>query len=193
MTIEFLDNLDRKLFDGKRGDFSPVVGQTAAYSLFIALAMGICIVIAQFAVDGMEAQQNIVNVISVVGFAALIGLLVKLMLPLWKSPMSSSGKVLYTFFVGGVSFVCWLLGIVLIYLVVILLALWLGLKIWSLTSSSPGSSSSGHQSPKDNNGPAKYKLDDGTIVTEDSFGSGFHGNDYHNYERNSDGTFSRTD
>lgn len=24
-------------------------------------------------------------------------------------------------------------------------------------------------------------------------GSGFHGNDYHNYERNSDGTFSRTD
>ena len=193
MTIDFLDNLDRKLFDGKRGDFSPIVGQMAAYSLFIALAMGICIVITQFAVDGMEAQQNIVNVISIAGFAALIGLLVKLMLPLWKSPMPSSGKVLYSLFVGGVSFVCWLLGIVLIYLVVILLTLWLGLKIWSLTSSSPGSSSSGHQSPKDNNGPAKYKLDDGTIVTEDSFGSGFHGNDYHNYERNSDGTFSRTD
>ena len=142
MTIEFLDNLDRKLFDGKRGDFSPVVGQMAAYSLFIALAMGICIVIAQFAVDGMEAQQNIVNVISVVGFAALIGLLVKLMLPLWKSPMSSSGKVLYTFFVGGVSFVCWLLGIVVIYLVVILLALWLGLKIWQLASGNNTNNSS---------------------------------------------------
>ena len=192
MTIDFLDNLDRKLFDGKRGDFSPIVGQMAAYSLFIALAMGICIVIVQFAVDGMEAQQNIVNVISVVGLAALIGLLVKLMLPLWKNSMSSSGKVLYTLFVGGVSFVCWLLGIVLIYLVVILLALWLGLKIWSLTSGS-GSSSSNYHAPKENNGPAKYKLDDGTIVSEDSFGSGFHGNDYHNYERNSDGTFSRTD
>ena len=192
MTIDFLDNLDRRLFDGKRGDFSPIVGQMAAYSLFIALAMGICIVIVQFAVDGMEAQQNIVNVISVVGLAALIGLLVKLMLPLWKSSMSSSGKVLYTLFVGGVSFVCWLLGIVLIYLVVILLALWLGLKIWSLTSGS-GSSSNNYHAPKENNGPAKYKLDDGTIVSEDSFGSGFHGNDYHNYERNSDGTFSRTD
>ena len=193
MTIEFLDNLDRKLFDGKRGDFSPIVGQMAAYSLFIALAMGICIVIVQFAVDGMEAQQNIVNVISVVGLAALIGFLVKLMLPLWKSSMSSSGKVLYTLFVGGVSFVCWLLGIVLIYLVVILLALWLGLKIWSLTSSSPGSSSSSYQTPKENSGPEKYELEDGTIVTENSFGGGYHGNDYHNYERNSDGTFSRTD
>lgn len=192
MTIEFLDNLDRKLFDGKRGDFSPVVGQMAAYSLFIALAMGICIVIAQFAVDGMEAQQNIVNVISIVGFAALIGLLVKLMLPLWKSSMSSSGKVLYTLFVGGVSFVCWILGILLIYLVVILLALWLGLKIWSLFSSSPRSSSS-YQAPKENSGPEKYELEDGTIVTENSFGGGYHGNDYHNYERNSDGTFSRTD
>jgi len=193
MTIDFLDNLDRKLFDGKRGDFSPIVGQMAAYSLFIALAMGICIVITQFAVDGMEAQQNIVNVISVVGFAALIGLLVKLMLPLWKSSMSSSGKVLYTLFVAGVAFVCWILGIVLIYLVVILLALWLGLKIWSLTSSSPRSSSSSYQTPKENSGPEKYELEDGTIVTENSFGGGYHGNDYHNYERNSDGTFSRTD
>lgn len=193
MTIDFLDNLDRKLFDGKRGDFSPIVGHMAAYSLFIALAMGICIVITQFAVDGMEAQQNIVNVISVVGFAALIGLLVKLMLPLWKSPMPASGKVLYSLFVGGVAFVCWLLGILLIYLVVILLVLWLGLKIWSLTSSSPRSSSSSYQAPKENSGPEKYELEDGTIVTENSFGGGYHGNDYHNYERNSDGTFTRTD
>ena len=134
MTIELLDNLDRKLFDGKRGDFSPIVGQMAVYSLLIALAMGVCIVLTQFAVDGMETQQNIVNVISVAGFAALIGLLVKLMLPLWKSPMPSSGKVLYSLFVGGVAFACWLLGIVLIYLVVILLALWLGLKIWQFAS-----------------------------------------------------------
>lgn len=145
MTIEFLDNLDRKLFDGKRGDFSPIVGQMAMYSLFIALAMGVCIVITQFAVDGMEAQQNIVNVISIVGFLAMIGLLVKLMLPLWKSTISASDKVIYTLFVGGVSFVCWLLGILLIYLVVILLALWLGLKIWQLASGkkSNNSSSSG--------------------------------------------------
>ena len=192
MTIEFLDNLDRKLFDGKRGDFSPIVGQMAVYSLCIALAMGICIVITQFAVDGMETQQNIVSIISIIGFLAMLILLVKQMLPLWKSTISTSGKVIYTLFVGGISFVCWLLGILLVYLVVILFALWLGLKIWSLTSRS-GSSSSNYHASKENNGPAKYKLDDGTIVTEDSFGSGFHGNDYHNYERNSDGTFSRTD
>lgn len=142
MTIDFLDNLDRKLFDGKRGDFSPIVGQMAAYSLFIALAMGICVVITQFAVEDMETQQNIANVISIVGFAALIVLLVKQMLPLWKSPMSSSGKVLYTLFVGGVAVVCWLLGIVLIYLVVFLLALWLGLKIWQLASDNNTNNSS---------------------------------------------------
>lgn len=193
MTIVFLDNLDRKLFDGKRGDFSPIVGQMAMYSLIIALAMGICIVITQFAIDGMEAQQNIVNVISVVGFVALIGLLVKLMLPLWQSTISMSGKVLYTLFVGGVAFVCWLLGILLVYLVVILLALWLGLKIWSIFSPSSTSSSSSYHAPKENSGPEKYELEDGTIVTENSFGGGYHGNDYHNYERNSDGTFSRID
>lgn len=141
MTIEFLDNLDRKLFDGKRGDFSPVVGQMAMYSLCIALIMGICIVITQFAVDSMETQQSIVNVISIVGFVVLIGLLVKLMLPLWQSTMSTSGKALYTLFVGGVSFVCWLLGILLIYLVVILLALWVGLKIWQLASGNNTSNS----------------------------------------------------
>lgn len=141
MTIDFLDNLDRKLFDGKRGDFSPIVGQMAVYSLCIALAMGICIVITQFAVDGMEAQQNVVNVISIVGFIALLGLMVKLMLPLWKSTISTSGKVLYTLFVCGVSFVCWLLGILLIYLVVILLALFVGLKIWQLTSGNKSNSS----------------------------------------------------
>ena len=81
--------------------------------------------------------------------------------------------------------------ILLFMLVAAIVILWLALKVW--LSSNTTSSSSSHHAPKQDYGPEKYKLDDGTTVTENSFGGGFHGDDYHNYEKNLDGTFTRVD
>lgn len=142
MTISFLDKLDRKLFEGKRGDFAPMAGIIAGYSLIISLIAGIIIVVAQFAIDSHETVQTITSIVTLLGLVAVIGLLVSQLLPLFKSSMPTSGKVVYTLFVAVIAIACLLLGILLIYLVVILIAIWVALKIWLFASGANTKSSS---------------------------------------------------
>lgn len=81
--------------------------------------------------------------------------------------------------------------VVLMFMVVVGLGtLYVCLKLWLASSKSSSSSS---KAPRENYGPEKYELENGTTVTENSFGGGFHGDDGHNYTREIDGTFSRID
>ena len=168
----------------------------AAIGFAVGIIVGILIIILQFAVSNPDTQQTWVNIIFAVGILAMLGYLVYMLLPLFKDKGVTIGsKVLTTL----VSLVClaglFIIGIYLVVLlfmlVVALGALWLGLKVWA--SSSGTSSTSQISAPREDYGPKSYKLDNGTTVTENSFTSGYHGDDSHDYERNLDGTFSRTD
>lgn len=167
----------------------------AAAGLITGAVTGILVVILQFAISGHEAQQNWISAVSIIAIVAMIAFLIYMLLPLFKDTTIEIGsKILTTLACIACLIVPFIIGIyavILIFMAIAALAaLWLALKVWGSSSST---SSSSYNPPKEDYGPQSYKLDDGTIVTENSFGGGYHGNDYHNYERNFDGTFSRTD
>ena len=158
---------------------------------------GIIVIILQFAVSGHEAQETWINIVCAVALLAMVGYLIFMLMPVFADKSISAGDKAVTvlisigcligLFIAGVY-----LTIFLFMLVAVIVVAWLALKVW--LSSSTSSSSSSQPSPRqDYHGPEKYKLDDGTTVTENSFGGGFHGDDYHNYEKNPDGTFTRVD
>lgn len=166
-----------------------------AVGLIVGAATGILVIILQFAVSGHEAQQKWISAVSIIAIVAMIAFLIYMLLPLFKdSKIEMGSKILTTLACIACLIVPFIIGIYAVVLVFMALAalaaLWLALKIWGSSSST---SSSSYRPPKEDYGPKSYKLDDGTTVTENSFGSGYRGSDYHDYERNIDGTFSRTD
>ncbi|MBQ8486563.1 MAG: hypothetical protein IJ533_02810 [Prevotella sp.] len=168
----------------------------AAAGLAVGVVTGIIIIILQFAVSNQDSLQTWTNGIATVAFLAMVAFLVYLLVPLFKSgDLAVGSKILTT--LGAVAsliagFVLGVAAVTLVFMVVAVLAiLWLALKMWASSASS--SSSSSYSAPRESSGPKQYKLDDGTTVTENSFTSGYHGNDGHSYERNIDDTFSRTD
>lgn len=167
----------------------------AAAGLIVGAVTGILVIILQFAVSGHDAQQNWISAVSIIAIVAMIAFLIYMLLPLYKdSSIEIGGKVITTLVCIAclvVPFIVGIYAVVLVFMAIAALAaLWLALKVWGSSSSTPSSS---YRPPQDDYGPKSYKLDDGTTVTENSVGGGYHGSDYHNYERNYDGTFSRTD
>lgn len=190
------ENVDFRREEAEVRDNKGYCATMAAAGLIVGAVIGILVIILQFAVSGHETQQKWISVVSVIALAAMTGFLIYMLLPLYKnSTITIGGKALTTLASVACLIVPFVIGIYAIVLVFMALAalavLWLALKIWGSSSSS--SSSSNYMPPKEDYGPKSYKLDDGTTVTENSFGSGYHGSDYHDYERNSDGTFSRKD
>ena len=167
----------------------------AAAGLAVGVVTGIIFIILQFAISNYEALQRWTNIIAGIALLALIAFLVYMLLPLFKDASLTMGaKMLTALLSVACLIVPFIIGVYLVMLIFMALAalaaLWLALKIWGSSSSS----SSSYKPPvHEGNGPKSYKLDDGTIVTENSFTSGYHGNDGHDYERNIDDTFSRAD
>ena len=168
-----------------------------AAGLAVGVVAGIAIIILQFAVSNPQSQQNWINGVSIVAILAMIAFYVYMLLPAFKSPeIDTASKVttaIISFLCIGGAFIAGVYITMILFMIVATLAIiWLVFKVW--LSSNSSSSSSSYKTPSNEpSGPNQYKLDDGTIVTENSFTSGYHGSDYHDYERNSDGSFSRTD
>jgi hypothetical protein len=157
---------------------------------------GIIVIILQFAVSGHDAQEKWINIVFFATILILLSYLVFMLLPVFKAANSTIGnKIVSTLVALGCMIGMFIVGLYLtIFLFMIVAAIaicWLALKVW--LSSNSSSSSNNYSTPREESGPKKYRLDDGTIVTEDSVGSGYHGDDYHSYEKNFDGTFTRTD
>lgn len=160
------------------------------------IVTGIIIIILQFAVSNYDNQQTWINTVCAIALIAMVAYLIFMLLPVFADKsLSIADKIctklisvgcLIGLFIAGIY-----ITILLFMLVAAIVILWLALKVW--LSSNTTSSSSSHHAPKQDYSPEKYKLDDGTTVTENSFGGGFHGDDYHNYEKNLDGTFTRVD
>lgn len=188
-------NVDFSREDTEIRDNTSYCATMAVGGLIIGVVTGVIIIILQFAVSSSESQQTWTNAVTTIAFVLMIGFLVYMLLPMYKDAGTTMGSKIGTTLLSAaclaIPFILGIYAVMLLFmLVVALAALWLALKIWGTSS---GSSSSSYNAPKENYGPEKYKLDDGTTVTENSFGGGYHGDDYHNYERNIDGTFTRTD
>lgn len=168
-----------------------------AAGLAAGIVAGIIIIILQFAVTGHDAQQNWINVVSIVALVAMIAFYIYMLIPVFKSPeLDTASKVI----TGVISLLCiggaFIAGIyitMLLFMVVaILVVLWLALKVWLSTSSSYSSSS--YKAPRqDDYHKEEYKMLDGTTLTKNDYSDTYHGSDNHDYERNLDGSFSRTD
>ena len=167
----------------------------AAAGLAAGVVTGIIFIILQLAISNYETQQRWTNTIASIVFFALIAFLIYMLLPLFKDGTSTIGTKMLTALLSVacliVPFIIGIYLVMLVFMAIIALAvLWLALKTWSSSSSS----SSSYTPPvHEDHGPKSYKLDDGTIVTENSFTSGYHGNDGHDYDRNMDDTFTRAD
>ena len=160
------------------------------------IVTGIIIIILQFAVSNYDNQQTWINTVCAIALIAMVAYLIFMLLPVFADKnLTIADKICTTLISVGCLIGLFIAGIYITILLFMLVAaiviLWLALKVW--LSSNTTSSSSSHHAPKQDYGPEKYKLDDGTTVTENSFGGGFHGDDYHNYEKNLDGTFTRVD
>ena len=168
----------------------------AAAGLAAGIVTGILIIILQLAINSHESQQTWISIVSCAVIMTMLSFMIYMLLPMYKDlTITIGGKILTTLACVASLIIPFIIGIYAIILLFIaafaLAALWLGLKVWGSSASS--SSSHSYSAPRENNGPKSYKLDDGTTVTENSFTSGYHGSDHHEYERNIDGTFSRTD
>ena len=163
----------------------------AAAGLAVGVVCGIIFIILQFAVSSHEAQQRWINIVAGIAILVMIAFFVYMLLPLFKDTSLTMGaKILTALLSVACLIVPFIAGVYLVYYVSKQICKnWLALKIWGSSSSS---SSSSYRPPvHEDNGPKSYKLDDGTIVTENSFTSGYHGSDGNDYERNIDDTFSR--
>ena len=166
-----------------------------AAGLVIGVIAGIVIIILQFAVSNQKTLQNWMNGVSIVAILAMIAFYVYMLLPAFKSPELDTASKVTTAIVSllciGGAFIAGIYITMILFMIVATLAIiWLVFKVW-LSSNSSSSSSSYKAPPSEPSGPKKYELDNGTIVTEDAISSVYHGSDFHDYERNSDGTFSR--
>ena len=168
-----------------------------AAGLVVGVVAGIVIIILQFAVSNEQTLQNWMNGVSIASILAMIAFYVYMLLPAFKSTTLDTASKVTTAIVSllciGGAFIAGVYITVLLFMLVATLAIiWLVFKVW--LSSNSSSSSSSYEAPhSEPTGPKKYELDNGTVVTEDAISSVYHGSDSHDYERNLDGTFSRTD
>ena len=165
-----------------------------AAGFLTGIVTGIIIIILQFAVSEYEAQNTWISVVCGIALLSMSSYLIFMLLPLFTDKsITIDSKVVTTLLSIGCLIGLFIVGIyltiLLFMLVVILFIAWLALKVWA----SSNSSNSSYNPPRKDNGPKQYTLEDGTTVTENSFTSGYHGSDYNDYERNSDGTFSRVE
>lgn len=196
-TKEWLNDLDFRREETEVRENKSYALTMAAGGFGMGIVTGILVVILQLVISGHESQQAWINAVTYVIGALMLGYLVYLLLPLFKDPAISVGSKIITTLI---SLTCLIVPFIVgIYLVVLMFMLVVGLgtlyvclKLW-LSSSSSSSSSSSYRAPREEYGPEKYELDNGAIVTENSFGGGWHGDDGHNYRREIDGTFSRED
>lgn len=166
----------------------------AGAGLCVGAVTGILLILIQFITSSHETQQTWSNIFFVVALALLIAFGWYMLTPLLKDSTRSVGSKVMTVLIALASAVIpmiiaiWL--VMMVFMVVVAIGvLLLALKVWA-SSNSDGGSSSSHNNRS--NGPDKYELDDGTIITDHGLGS-YSGSDGHSYERNMDGTFSRKD
>jgi uncharacterized membrane protein YidH (DUF202 family) len=166
-----------------------------AAGLMLGVLMGIFTIIIQFAVSNPETQQTWISLFFVLGCIAVIGYGVWMLLPLFKSAEASTkDKVIPAVIAFACSYVAFLVGlfvtVVLFLIVVVILIVMFALKLWASTEAESRAKQSAPQ--HHDSGPEKFELSDGTIVTDQGFGS-YSGNDGHSYERGVGDTFTRTD
>ena len=167
----------------------------AGAGLCTGVVTGILLILVQFIVSGHEGQQTWSNIIFVAALALLVAFGCYLLMPLLKSPEVSIGSKIVTVLIALASalvpmiIAIWLVMIVFMIVVAIAVLL-LALKVWASSNSGGGGNAPSHHDRP--SGPDKYELDDGTVVTDQGFGS-YSGSDGHGYDRNMDGSFTRKD
>lgn len=196
-TKEWFNDLDFRREETEVRENKSYALTMAAGGLGMGVITGILIVILQLVVSSHESQQAWIHTVTYAIGALMLAYLVYLLMPLFKDQTISIGsKVVTTLISLGSLIVPFIVGIYLVILMFMLVVglgtLYLCLKLW-LSSSNSSSSSSSYSAPREEYGPERYELDNGAIVTENSFGGGWHGDDGHNYKREIDGTFSRKD
>lgn len=168
-----------------------------AAGLFVGVVAGIVIIILQFAISNQQTLQNWMNGVGIVAIFAMIAFYIYMLLPAFKSTtLDTASKVttaiLSLLCIGGAFIAGIYITMILFMIVATLAILWLVFKVW-LSSNSSSSSSSYKEPVKDDYRPEEYKLFDGTILTKNDYTDTYHGSDNHDYYRNIDGSFSRTD
>lgn len=196
-TKEWLNDLDFRREETEVRENKSYALTMAAGGLGMGVITGILIIILQLVISGNDSQQAWIHTVTYAIGALMLAYLVYMLLPLFKYQAISIGsKVVTTLISLGSLIVPFIVGIYLVILMFMLVVglgtLYLCLKLW-LSSSKSSSSSSSYSTPREEYGPERYELDNGAIVTENSFGGGWHGDDGHNYKREIDGSFYRAD
>ena len=166
----------------------------ASAGLIMGAIVCTLIVLSQFFVSRLDAQQTFASIVSTVGTIALLAYIVWFIFPVLKSGEISTGNKILTAVLAIVcAFVTFVIGVYLAMLFFIglclLFALWFAGKLlgWWVEDNSHSTTHFHH-----NSGPDTYLLDNGTKVTDTGFGS-YSGDDGHSYSRGIGGDFTRKD
>ncbi len=192
---EWLDrNVDFKREETEVRDNKEYCLTLAVVGALMGVVTGIMAVIFQFVISSKASQELWTNIIASVCVVTMLAYAIYLLLPMFKNSQIDIGSKVVTSLLSlvclAVPFVIGIYVVVLAFMAVAAIAaFWFAWKIWHSTAKA----SLRHTSrPQSQSGPTKYKLEDGTVVTDSGFGS-YRGDDGHNYESHIDGTFSRTD
>lgn len=187
-------NVDFKREDVEVRDNKGYCYTLAVVGIIMGAVTGVLAVILQFVIGSKASQEFWTNAIASVCVVIMLVYAGYLLLPMFKNPQIDLGSKVVTTLLAlaslAVPFIVGIYVVVFAFMVVAAVAaLWFAGKIWHSTAKA----SLRHTSrPQSQSGPTKYKLEDGTVVTDSGFGS-YRGDDGHNYESHIDGTFSRTD
>ena len=193
-TKEWLErNVDFKREDAEVRDNKGYCYTLAIVGLIMGAVTGVLAVILQFVISSKASQELWTNIIASVCVVIMLAYAGYLLLPMFKNSQIDMGSKVVTTLLAlaslAIPFVVGIYVVVLAFMIVAAIAaLWFAGKIWSSTAKS---SLRNMSKPQSHQGPDKYELEDGTIVTDTGFG-GYRGNDGNNYERHVDGTFSKT-
>ena len=178
------------------------VRENKAYAVTFAIVgviagMIVCtlLVILQFAVSDSKALEVVGQTIMNIVFVILLAYIVWMLLPAYKSSECTiMDKVLTTLLALVCVYVPYTIGIYLAMFffvgLVVLIALYVFSKLLNIWVDDNNRSFS--RPPRPSSGPEKFKLDDGTVLTDTGFGS-YSGDDGHSYDRNYGDTFTRKD
>lgn len=179
------------------------VRENKAYAVTFAIVgviagMVVCtlLVILQFIVSDYKTLDVLGQTIMNVVFVILLAYIVWMLLPVYKSgERTIIDKVLTTLLALVCVYVPYTIGIYLAMFffiaLVVLIALFVFGKLVEMWTKDSTRSFSRPSRPS-SSGPEKFKLDDGTVVTDTGFGS-YSGNDGHSYDRGYGDTFTRKD
>ena len=161
MNWNFLNRIEKALFGKENADYQPATGET----FMIAMVGGIICALATFGMEMFGAERDTVSIVISLGAIAIIGLVVKRTLSVFRAlgtPLAMVAYGAYLFFLTGLAFVA---GVWLVYLVLILVVLYIVLM-------AVGGSSG--------NGKKKYKVTfgDGSSRDVEKSGQGICGEEY---------------